>query len=597
MKKVLLTLTIMSLVVSSAFAANFAPEVMKLSAPPTIQYDFDGSDLAIPVTVTGVGGTGAFLVFTKDQAASISKVTNGFLGWHYVNKIDTCLFVSPFRELPRGTTNLTWDGKDQDGGVAPEADYTYYVWAVDNVNPRVQMTQHVTLAPWGFRTIVTHDTDGSALANPILYKGSHTRTNLSDGVPVLNTHTHQKWVIGGDPQDATLRETTQSTGYVAVGGLAFQPDDYKYYFFDTLRDAGPKITQKWEWVPNGMSVPVTTWGEDGQFSYTGQWTGGWNFGPGVVSDGKDYLFVVNADISGQGTESQLIYLDVNEGVELQRLDLSDWWTIMSDADAGGQATGGPTEVYLRNDLMFFGAHGSCLNQMIDPYYDDEEEAVLWTNGNGDYTGDHNFEPDAQLPWVCNDYNVGPFKYNISADANLFSVFPSYDMGAVSFGLYAPDGTGMGYVALAGETARQKYGVEFIDYGSAFDGLYTTNNTGESGVDASIWHVGHDSISGVISKEGIVGVADGAPAIFAVSQNVPNPFNPTTTINFSLSRSGQTSVDVYNVAGQKVDTIVNSHLNAGSHSVTWNAANFSAGVYFYTVRSGDFSRTMKMTLLK
>jgi hypothetical protein len=47
----------------------------------------------------------------------------------------------------------------------------------------------------------------------------------------------------------------------------------------------------------------------------------------------------------------------------------------------------------------------------------------------------------------------------------------------------------------------------------------------------------------------------------------------------------------------VDTILNANLNAGSHSATWNASKFSAGVYFYTVKSGDFSKTLKMTLLK
>jgi hypothetical protein len=55
--------------------------------------------------------------------------------------------------------------------------------------------------------------------------------------------------------------------------------------------------------------------------------------------------------------------------------------------------------------------------------------------------------------------------------------------------------------------------------------------------------------------------------------------------------------VYNTAGQRVDTIVNANMSAGGHSATWNASRFAAGVYFYTVKTGDFSKTMKMTLLK
>jgi hypothetical protein len=246
--------------------------------------------------------------------------------------------------------------------------------------------------------------------------------------------------------------------------------------------------------------------------------------------------------------------------------------------------------------MGLGSHSTCVNQLFDPYYTDEKDAVKWTNTNGDYTGDHNFEPTAKVKWVCNDYNVGPYKYSTALDANLFMIFPSFDMGAVSFGLYAPDGTGMGYQTLAGETAYQKYGAEFIDYDSAYDGIYTTSNVGRTaaGADATIWFIAHDSIKGVITNQ--VGVAE-APAAFAVAQNTPNPFNPTTTITFSLAKAGKTTVEVFNVAGQKVDTILNASLSAGAHSVTWNAAKHSAGVYFYTVKSGDFSKTMKMTLLK
>jgi hypothetical protein len=83
----------------------------------------------------------------------------------------------------------------------------------------------------------------------------------------------------------------------------------------------------------------------------------------------------------------------------------------------------------------------------------------------------------------------------------------------------------------------------------------------------------------------------------VAQNTPNPFNPSTTINFTLAKTGKVSVDIFNISGQKVDTLVNTTMNAGNHTATWNASKNSAGVYFYTVKSGDYSRTMKMTLLK
>ncbi len=88
-----------------------------------------------------------------------------------------------------------------------------------------------------------------------------------------------------------------------------------------------------------------------------------------------------------------------------------------------------------------------------------------------------------------------------------------------------------------------------------------------------------------------------PETFALFQNSPNPFNPSTTISFTLTKAGETTVDVFNVSGQKVDTVLDAYLGAGAHSVTWNAVDRSAGLYFYTVRSGGVSKTMKMVLVK
>jgi len=85
--------------------------------------------------------------------------------------------------------------------------------------------------------------------------------------------------------------------------------------------------------------------------------------------------------------------------------------------------------------------------------------------------------------------------------------------------------------------------------------------------------------------------------FTVEQNTPNPFNLSTTINFTLAKAGKTTVEVYNVAGQKIDTILNANLSPGPHSVSWNARKFPTGIYFYTVQSGGFSGTGKMTLAK
>jgi hypothetical protein len=499
--------------------------------------------------------------------------------------------------LEKGTNNIVWDGKDEGGNVTPAGDYTYYIWGFDNVNPRIQVTKSFQLNPWNQRTIVTHDVEGNPLAQPILYSGDGVR-NASTTAPIA--HTNKRWVVGNDPEDASLLQTCRNMQMWCVGGLAFDPKNPTKFFKGYQVTGGVEI-KRMTWVPNGDAVSDSDdlkWGDEGRYFFNSTHSSRGFWGPGVVSDGKDYLFCANADgLAASTTISELIFIDVNDGTEIKRLDLAEWWVDINDGQAGAQNTGGPSEINFKHDIIAMGSHSTCVNQAINPYYEDEADAILWTNTNGDYVGDHNWEPTSTKKWVCNDYNVGPYKYCTVMDDNLFVAFPSFDMGAVSFGLYAPDGTGVGYLALAGETAYQKHGIEFIDYGSPYDGIYTTSNVGRTtaGVDASTWYVGQDSIKGVITNQ--TGVKDSAPASFMVAQNAPNPFNPTTTISFTLAKAGKTTIDVFNAAGQKVDTILNANLSAGSHSVTWNAANRSAGVYFYTVRSGDFSRTMKMTLLK
>ncbi|MCP4631552.1 MAG: T9SS type A sorting domain-containing protein, partial [candidate division Zixibacteria bacterium] len=88
-----------------------------------------------------------------------------------------------------------------------------------------------------------------------------------------------------------------------------------------------------------------------------------------------------------------------------------------------------------------------------------------------------------------------------------------------------------------------------------------------------------------------------PTEFALRGNYPNPFNAETNIVFDLPTAGHVSLDVYNLMGQKVASIVNSEMQAGFHSVNWDASAISSGIYFYKLTAGDKVATKKMQLLK
>ncbi|MBK6911196.1 MAG: lamin tail domain-containing protein [bacterium] len=85
--------------------------------------------------------------------------------------------------------------------------------------------------------------------------------------------------------------------------------------------------------------------------------------------------------------------------------------------------------------------------------------------------------------------------------------------------------------------------------------------------------------------------------FALHQNYPNPFNPETAIRFDLAEASEVTLTVFNVAGQEVATLVNGNMNAGAHSVSFDGANLTSGVYLYRLTAGEFTSTMKMVLLK
>ncbi len=88
-----------------------------------------------------------------------------------------------------------------------------------------------------------------------------------------------------------------------------------------------------------------------------------------------------------------------------------------------------------------------------------------------------------------------------------------------------------------------------------------------------------------------------PKEYALSQNYPNPFNPTTQITYSLPESGNVRIDVYNMMGQLVATLVNESVSAGNHTVTFDATALASGIYLYRLQAGSNVFTKKMTLVK
>ncbi len=153
----------------------------------------------------------------------------------------------------------------------------------------------------------------------------------------------------------------------------------------------------------------------------------------------------------------------------------------------------------------------------------------------------------------------------------------------------------------------------IDYYTGYDGIYSLEGLGAGNYDILFSHpVYQDTvILGVPSTPDHTTSLDVAmsietdtdeddtpiPGNFALFQNYPNPFNATTSIKYNLPVASGVTIEIYNILGRKVETLVQGEQPAGYHQVVWDAEDASSGFYFYRIQAGDFAETRRMVLLK
>jgi hypothetical protein len=143
-------------------------------------------------------------------------------------------------------------------------------------------------------------------------------------------------------------------------------------------------------------------------------------------------------------------------------------------------------------------------------------------------------------------------------------------------------------------------ISFVDINSYMDGstdllddAYHPNSLGFEHI-ADGWY---DAITGTVTEVEEEKKNKETPAGFELKQNYPNPFNPSTVINYSIPQLSKVKLEIFDVLGQKLKTLVDREQDSGNYQVIFDATNYPSGIYFSRITAGKFSKTKQMLLLK
>ncbi len=336
-------------------------------------------------------------------------------------------------------------------------------------------------------------------------------------------------------------------------------------------------------------------------------------GPQVfhVRPHNDLVYV--AFQSGDLLLSVIEKYDKTSGDRTSEIDLFEYFNHTSVDEENNEQTNvhGPTVMDVNDNGIWVTSHNS-----LNAVHLDHDGNVRWVNRLGDSIRDWiSHEDAAELGLVANL----PATVGFGADDNGKMSYSTETHNGLGYQLatFGRDGTGLANVEFSPETGPFNRGnnskhIDLVNDGGKYDGLYISGGNADSQPFPSQYpemgmgvFVPYDLASGSLSADGTaveeLGPAS-TPDSYSLSDAYPNPFNPETSIEFSVPAIGHVEIVVYNAAGQQVASLVDEELSAGSYRTTWDALDRSgervaSGVYFYRMQAGDFADTRAMTLLK
>lgn len=657
-------------------AEDFEPEVLDISAPKYVDGGWIlGNKFSIPYEVN-MSATVSLIIYSDYNKDRLEDVRSGNLSWRYINQVDTCVYVSAPITVEAGLHEAPWDGTMHNGEKVPMTnEFRYCLWgyAGDAVpEPAVLVAPAEGTA---FTTVLVNDDYGMPLARPFLITGG-----LESGMPDSpSEHVRYRWVIGYDPHDESLLETSSYDAW-NDNGPAFYP--YGNYLYFATQSPGNRLhIRKMIWVPNGESLMennhYTGWESELQSTTFPDV----NYTP-LALDG-DRLYTVTRNGTGSHRKVTLHTLDVETGEIVEEKDINAQW--LSPDEPTGDEFYGPVDIstdYREPVLLMLSSAADCIRQVIDPlaFQGDEREFTRW------------YSRDEFCSGSTLESHISYSQWSFTIDRTMGS----------AFSLRGPDGFPFGLFPLPAVDGMDQPLLQ-IDYGSAYDGLYVARepsdtmqsdwiflpagkqvggwdyipmdytvgeisthynycriekpNGGEiipgGSVYEMIWHMipvvyseidisyttdGGETWHAVNGKPGegnvfywnvpnvdsdrcrvriswsswdgnrkfsdepftiVKQTAIDTPSLaaFALAQNTPNPFNPSTSISYTLPEAAKVKLTVYSALGTAVGTIVDEWQPAGTHTAEWDGSAHASGLYFYRIEAEGYTATKRMVLVK
>ena len=545
---------------------------------------------------------------------------------------DKFIAVTPERDFEAGNSTITWDGNDWEGNAAGAGSYSFDVIAFNLLDPatlmfgrnRDQFSDHEI--DMRDQTMWTHRRGRYREATGDGPQNVHVFTLGTDYI--ANPSAFEEW------DASAVWEVVEESG--SRGGPKPDPDDPDiiYLVNSNWDDEFSGIYKARKNAAAKSLERVTEWGANGFADV-----------PGPTTENAMQILVYKDQIvspnwsQADPPASGLNFWDKGTGEFLKTFDVREFF-LRWRVDDNGNITfsgGGPSSVSADDTgLWVCGWRSTSIIKL------DWDGNVIWYNGPGDLYSDQFSEEYAATLGLTGPAAGGSFQLTIRISNDRTGHIAVYTPAANQFGnQYSAMGRdGSGVLRLFMDPTKMgpfrpsgASHISWVDENQGrvnghwigpdrrpgpFDGIYLDGNwdlsvngpppereASEIVGFLQAFHVPFDLAVGRLGA-GVTAVeADasaGTPDSYALGEAYPNPFNPETTIDFSVPVDGQVSINLFNTAGQLVATLVDNQFRTGAYKATWDARDkqgepVSSGVYFYRMEAGDFSATHSMTLLK